>query len=265
MNSKDKPIVFGVPFEGKGNFFRGTSLGPQKIRWALESIEFYSLYQQALMPRYIDVGDLYPESDSEPEEALKKIEAAIDRVLDGGYPFLALGGDHLITYPLVKSAGKIWNDIHILHIDAHLDRRDSFEGRYFSHATVIRRLEELFGENKICSFGYRSKGPEEKEPACGEPFRVLEPLMAQIEKWKGKPIYLTLDLDVLNPAEFPAVTNPEPGGISFMELLEVIKLLRGKIIGADLVEFNPLAAPGNHPAVTAAVLMREILIALSAK
>ena len=265
MSSRDKLIVFGIPFEGKGNFLSGASLGPQKIRWALESIEFYSIYQRAPMPEYIDIGDLYPGADSEPEEALKKIETAIDKVLEGGYPFLALGGDHLITYPLVKSAGRIWDDIHILHIDAHLDRRDTFEGRYFSHATVIRRLEELIGEDRICSFGYRSRGPEENEPACGKPFRVLKPLMTQLEKWKDRPLYLTLDLDVLNPSEFPAVTNPEPGGISFMELLEVIKLLRGRIIGADMVEFNPLAAPGNHSAVTAAVLMREILIALSAR
>ena len=148
-------------------------------------------------------------------------------------------------------------DFWVVHFDAHLDRRDVFFGNRWSHATVIKRIEEIVGPEKVLTFGYRSKAPEEKE--TGYPFHVLEHLkriLPQIDK----KIYLTVDLDVLDPSEFLAVSNPEPGGISFWELQESITLLKGRLIAADIVEFNPLSAPLVFPAVTAALLLRELLI-----
>ena len=174
--------------------------------------------------------------------------------------FIFLGGDHSITLPIIKVLHDFYDDLFVIHFDAHLDRRESFFGNRFSHATVIKRVEELIGEERVLTFGYRSKAPE--EPAKGFPFKVFDNLKENLNSL-GSHVYLTIDLDILDPSEFPAVSNPEPGGISFKELQESINLLKGRLIGVDIVEFNPLSAPLVFPAVTAALLLREIIIQMA--
>ncbi len=263
MSSHRKPILLGIPYEGRGDFLRGASLAPQKIRWALESIELFSIYQNKNMPEYVDLGDIYVPPETDPEDAVKFLAEKLENILSGAERFLVLGGDHLITYPIIKAVHKRYPDLHVIHLDAHLDRRDIFEGQKFSHATVMKRIEEIIGREKIITLGYRSKADEEDISPRSKPFCVLEPLKELLPELEGLPIYLSLDLDVLDPSEFPGVTNPEPGGITFRELLEALKLLSGRLVAADIVEYNPLAFPGHFPAVTASILLRELMIILS--
>ncbi len=252
--------LIGVPYEGGENFLKGTTLAPSKIRWALESIEIYSIYQKDYMPEYTDLGDFIP-GEKAHNEILKSIEEELLKVVDS--PFGIIGGDHTITVPAIKALKRKIRDFYVIHLDAHLDMRDEYRGNGYSHASVLRRLIEEIGEERVISLGYRSIIPDDEYPPLySRPFEVLEPLKAFLRELKPGKVYLTLDLDVLDPSEFPAVSNPEPGGISFRELVEAIKILRGRLVGFDLVEFNPAIFPGHYPAVTAAVLLRELLIAL---
>lgn len=249
--------LIGVPYEGKEDFLSGASLGPSRIRWGFESIEDYSIYQGVSLPPYRDLGDIQFPCTSR-EEFIKIVKQKIDEIEP---PFIVLGGNHLITLPVILSLNERLNGFHVIHLDAHLDRRDEFEGEKLSYATVIKRVEEVIGEERVFTFGYRSKAEGEDE-GRSQPFHVLEPLKEYLSSYKGIPVYLTVDLDVLDPSEFPAVSNPEPGGISFKELLEAFSLLKGRLIAADIVEFNPLASPDIFPAVTASLIVRELLIIL---
>ncbi len=252
--------VIGIPYEGGENFLKGTTLAPAKIRWAMESIEIYSIYQNEYLPEYEDLGDFIPHEGSH-RDILSSIEKHLTEVV--AEPFGVLGGDHSVTLPVVRAMKKVTDDFYVLHLDAHLDMRDEYYGNRYSHATVLRRIVEEIGEDRVISLGYRSTIPDEEyAPRFSAPFEVYKPLIAMLSRLEPERIYLTLDLDVLDPAEFPAVSNPEPGGISFKELIEAITALRGRLIGFDLVEFNPAVYPGHYPAVTAAVILRELLIAL---
>lgn len=252
--------LIGIPYEGGENFLKGTTLGPSKIRWALESLEVWSIYQNDFLPKYHDHGDFIPPEES-PETVIREIEEKISSLNPG--ELVVIGGDHNVTYPVIKVLNKRDKNFVVVHFDAHLDMRESYKGNTFSHATVMKRVLELVGEDRLISLGYRSiaKG-EETPPRFSAPFEVLKPLQDFLDELNPEKVYLTMDLDVLDPSEFPAVSNPEPGGISFKELLQAILVLKGKLIGFDLVEFNPVVFPGSYPAMTAATILRELLIAL---
>lgn len=253
--------LVGIPYEGPDDFLKGTSLAPAKIRWAMNSIEDYSIYKNSRQPPFLDRGDIIV--PSEPDEAFKIIEETLNKIIRRENKYLFLGGNHFITLPIVKIFREIYKDFYVVHFDAHLDKRDEHMGMKLSNATVMRRIEEIIGEDRIFTFGYRSLEPQEEKIGRNSfPFRVYEPLREVIGKLDGK-IYLTIDLDVLDPSEFPAVSYPEAGGISFKELIDSVDILRGKLIACDVVEFNPLASPILFPSVTASLLVRELLIILA--
>jgi len=263
MKLQKKIEVIGIPYEGRENFLRGTFLGPAKIRWAFESIEWFSIYQKKEIPDFYDHGDLYLYLLDEPQKFIERCIESLNKI-GLSIPFVALGGDHLITYPLIRYLKEKNYTFKVIHLDAHLDRRNSFHGSRFSHATVIRRIEELLGSENVISFGYRSYYPGEHEAKRGETFKVFEPLRMLVREENG-PFYLTIDLDVLDPSIMYAVSNPEPGGISFKELLDSILLLKDKLLGVDIVELNPLLEKDHASSTLAAVIFREILIALGGR
>jgi agmatinase len=252
--------ILGLPYEGPENFQPGVQLAPAHIRWAYDSIEWYSIHQKEPVPEFEDLGDFYFYSKENPEEFVRKALSLFNR-LKLEPPFIALGGDHFVTYPIIKYLHEKGLEFTVIHLDAHLDRRDSFMGNKLSHATVIKRVEEIVGEDRVITFGYRSFFPEE-DLKRGEPFKVLEPLKKLLEEEKG-PFYLTLDIDVLDPSIMPAVSNPEPLGITFKELLESLKLLKGKLLAMDLVELDPLLDPTHSSAILCAEILRESVIILS--
>ncbi len=251
--------VLGIPYEGYENFQPGVQLAPAHIRWAYDSIEWYSIYQGKKVPEFEDLGDFYFYSKENPESFLKNAIALLNKI-NLLPPFVALGGDHFVTYPVVKYLYEKGVNFKVIHLDAHLDRRDAMGGNPFSHASVIKRIEELVGVNNVFTFGYRSYFPEET-PNNAIPFKVLEPLKEFLQKEEG-PFYLTLDLDVLDPSILPAVSNPEPGGITFQELIECFKILKDKIIAMDIVELDPLLDNSRSSSIIAAEIFREALILL---
>lgn len=260
-----KVVILGVPYEGDVVFKKGASLAPQKIRYASESIEFYSPYQKKEAKNFEDLGDISLKGLMK-NEIFKKINEKVIDILKNGKKFILIGGDHSITYPAISAVSKFFENFVLIHIDAHLDRRNIFENDELNYATVIKRIEEKIGEDNVFSFGVRSHSKEERVTRNVYLFRVYENIRKIENILVRKDFYISLDLDVLDPSVFPAVTNPEPGGISFNELLETIKFLskfKDNIIGFDIVEYNPLVSEEITWAVTASVIIREVIIALS--
>ncbi len=252
--------LLGVEYEGKENFLRGTRIAPSYIRWALESIEDYSPYLEGSYKPFKDLGNFHARWEWSPERFSRILEGCLRRHVKREDRILFVGGDHFITYPIARALRTLHGDFTIIQMDAHLDRRDVFEGSRYNHATVMRRLEEE--GFTIYTLGYRALA-EGLEYTTERTFmlRVLEPLRDILGRISG-PIYLTLDVDVLDPSVFPSVTNPEGGGVGFMEIVESIKLLKGRLIGADLVEFSPIVGDHYRSGVTSAILVRELLVAL---
>ncbi len=249
--------VFGVPYEGKENFQKGTFLAPSFIRYHLSSLEYYSTIQSKDMKSFEDLSDFYPPLDVSGKEFMDFLIERL-RAFDIRPPFIALGGDHFITLPLVKYLKEIGFDFKVVHFDAHMDRREEFEGEKYNHATVMHHVEGIVGQENIISVGIRAKAPCEKKEK--NIFYAWEDYSSILKKL-SVPVYLSLDLDVINPAEFPGVTNPEPGGPSLFEVVEDVLSLK-HIIAADIVEFSPLVDSSTHSGVAAAFIFRELLIKL---
>ncbi|MCS7245536.1 MAG: arginase family protein [candidate division WOR-3 bacterium] len=253
--------VLGICYEGKENFLKGTRIAPGYIRWAIESIEDTSIYQdnKSYKP-YNELGDIHVPWEYSNYEVIEFISERVEKLIDlYKMPFVFIGGDHFITYPVVKIISQYIDDFAIIHLDAHLDRRDIFEGSKYNHATFIRRLEEE--GFTIYTLGYRSFASKEEyiNERCYS-FKVLEPLEKIINNHSK--FYLTIDLDVLDPSIFPSVSNPEPNGISTIEIIHSIKLLRNKIISADIVEFSPMVSDHYRSGVIASIILRELIISM---
>ena len=256
--------VIGLCHEGPDNALPGAATAPALLRWGAESAEARSLFQQRAAPAVDDHGDK-PFLGLAPDDALDAMESALG-ALDPARPFLVLGGDHAVTLPILRWHLRTGAPApRVIHLDAHLDRRSVHEGVRASHATVIKRVEELLGPQRVASFGVRSRAPEEPwdEARC-----FAYDVAAPLERWlagidPATPLYLTLDLDVLDPGAMPAVSNPEPGGIDARALFEALALLRGRLAGADLVELVPTAAPPAAAAQQAGIVYRELLVALA--
>jgi|Deesub1362B_J571_1020462.scaffolds.fasta_scaffold00043_88 agmatinase len=258
-------LLLGIPYEGKVVFKKGSSLAPDKIRWASESIEFYSPYQKKEVKDFKDIGNLNFKGLKR-EEIFEKIEEKVFEILKESKKFVLIGGDHTITYPSICAVHRIIKDFILIHIDAHLDRREMFEEDELNYATVIKKIEQKIGEENVYTFGARSCAKEEKVTDNVHFFKVYENIKKIENVLKNKKFYVSLDLDVLDPSFFPAVTNPEPGGINFNELIDTIIFLsnyKENITGFDVVEYNPMISEGLAWSVTASIIIREIIGAMS--
>jgi agmatinase len=256
-------VLGGVPMDFTASFQAGSRFGPPRIREASYGLETYSPLQDAdLTERALyDAGDLELPIGNV-SKSLALIEDAAADLLARGKRLLALGGEHLITLPLITAALRAWPDLLVVHWDAHADLRDTYLEERFSHATVLRRVAELVGDGRVYQFGIRSGTAEEL--AWGRahthlfPDDVLQPLLPMLDAWAGRPIYLTIDVDVFDPAFMPGTGTPEPGGITPREGFMALSALRGQhIVGADIVETMPAADPSLRSALLAAKLVRE--------
>ena len=260
-------VLFGAPYDSTTSFRPGTRFGSRAIRAESYGLELYSPYQDAeLRGRVLDSGDLeLPFGD--PAPALAMIEARAAEILQGGkIPFL-LGGEHLVTLGAVRAAAKAHPDLHILHFDAHADLRADYLGSPLSHACVLRRCHELVGDHRIYQFGIRSGDKAEFDWGKGHVFTHkfdLEGLAEALDALQGKPVYLTVDLDVLDPSVFPGTGTPEPGGVSFDALRRAVTdaCRRLKIVAADVNELSPHYDPSGISTAAACKIVREMLIAL---
>ena len=260
-------VLYGAPYDSTTSFRPGTRFGSRAIRAESYGLELYSPYQDAeLRGRVLDSGDLeLPFGD--PAPALAMIEARAAEILQGGkVPFL-LGGEHLVTLGAVRAAAKAHPDLHILHFDAHADLRADYLGSPLSHACVLRRCHELVGDHRIYQFGIRSGDKAEFDWGKGHVFTHkfdLEGIGEALDALQGKPVYLTVDLDVLDPSVFPGTGTPEPGGVSFDALRRAVTdaCRRLNIVAADVNELSPHYDPSGISTAAACKIVREMLIAL---
>lgn len=266
-------VIFGAPFDCTTSFRPGTRFGPRAIRSESFGIETYSPYQDKdlLDIKVFDSGDLELRFGS-PESALEDIESRTAEILDSGKLPVMLGGEHLVTLGAFRAVCKKYdNDVYLLHFDAHADLRDEYLGQHLSHACVIRRCHELIGDGRIFQFGIRSGDREEflfakehtemhKTRINGVDFSALGDV---IDRLKGKNVYLTIDLDVLDPAFFCGTGTPEAGGATFNQLLEAIILCSElNIVGADINELSPHYDQSGASTAIACKLLRELLLAV---
>ncbi|MBE3520213.1 MAG: agmatinase [Firmicutes bacterium] len=262
-------VIMGVPLDETTSFRPGARFGPSAAREASQALEDYSLRQRrTLDPKlYYDAGDLVLPMGNV-EEALEVIKKAAAEILSRDKKFLALGGEHLITLPLVEAVVQRHPELVVIHLDAHADLRSHFTGTRYSHGTVIRRVAELLGPGRVYQLGVRSADRGELEETRGLTeihfYKVLEPLRTVVSKLDSRPVYLTIDIDVVDPAFAPGTGVPEPGGITSQELLDAVASLQGtNVIAADLVEVAPAYDSTGQTGLLAASIVRECLLLLS--
>lgn len=258
-------VIFGAPYDSTTSFRPGTRFASSAMRNESFGIETYSPYQDKdlLDIKVFDSGDLeLPFGD--PGRALADIEERTATILaDGKIPCM-IGGEHLVTLGAVRAVAGKYDNLHIVHFDAHADLRDDYLGVKQSHACVMRRCHDIVGDNKIFQFGIRSGDREEFVFAQKHTFMNkfnFDGLSETVQKIGQNPVYFTLDLDVLDPSEFPGTGTPEAGGVSFTQLLgavsEVSKL---NIVGFDINELSPVYDQTGRSTALACKLLREILL-----
>lgn len=259
-------ILFGAPYDGTASFRPGSRFGPAAMRQDSIGLESYSPYQDLELPedKFHDLGDLELPMGSR-QGVLDRINATVRQILADGKKPVMLGGEHLVTLPAVAACLERWPDLCILHFDAHADLREAYLDEPFSHATVMRRIWDLTGDNRIWQQGIRSGTAAEFAFARDGHVRMnpfnLSGLAAAIAEIGSRPVYLTIDLDVLDPAVFPGTGTPEPGGVDFLTLLRALLQLRGlNLAAADLVELAPHYDPSGVSTAAALKLLRELLI-----
>lgn len=269
--AKADTVLFGAPYDSTTSFRPGTRFGPNAMRAESFGIETYSMLQDKdLMDdsRTFDAGDIELPFGA-PAPALKLIEKKARKILrDGKRPFL-LGGEHLVTLPVVKATLEKYPDLAILHFDAHADLREDYLGNPLSHACVLRRCHDLVGDGRIFQFGIRSGTREERRfmtdgHVTTELFSDTT-LDAVVKGLKGRPIYLTIDMDVLDPSEFPGTGTQEAGGFSYDQLVADLRLIcrELKVVAIDNVELNPGLDPTGRSTALACKFLREELLALA--
>ena len=266
-----KIVLFGAPFESTTSYRPGTRFASQVMRNDSWGLETYSPYQDKDMTDYgyyFDSGDLeLPIGDS--VQVLDAIEKRTETILnDGKLPFM-IGGEHLVTLGSFRAVAKKIPDVHIIHFDAHTDLREDYLGVTLSHASVIRRCHDIVGDGKIFQFGIRSGDRPEflwaKEGHVSLNKFNFNGLKETVEKLKGKPVYFTIDLDVLDPSVFPGTGTPEAGGVQFMELLDAIHtvIANCNIVGCDVNELCPPLDTSGASTAVACKVVREMLLELS--
>lgn len=260
-------VLFGAPFDSTTSFRPGTRFASSAIRNESFGIETFSPYQDKdlLDCKVFDSGDLELPFGS-PEVALQDIEERTRQILsDGKVPFM-IGGEHLVTLGEFRAVQEKYPDVNIVHFDAHCDLREDYLGVKLSHACVLRRCHDIVGDGRIFQFGIRSGDREEFEFAGSHTYLHrfdLDTLEDVVKKLKGKPVYFTLDLDVLDPSEFCGTGTPEAGGVSFKELHRAIMLLSElDIVGLDMNELSPVYDQSGRSTALACKLLREILLAI---
>lgn len=262
-------VIFGAPFDSTTSYRPGTRFGPKAIRSESYGLETYSPYQDRDLTdcSIFDSGDIELSMGSS-EIALSQISERTSTILDDGKLPLMVGGEHLVTLGAFREVYKRYPDVHVIHFDAHTDLRDEYLGVKLSHAAVIRRCHDLVGDGRIHQFGIRS-GDRPEFRWADEGHTELhkfsfDGLTDTLVKLKGKHVYFTIDLDVLDPSIFPGTGTPEAGGVTFMDLIDaIIKVCSAcDIVGCDINELCPTYDQSGVSTAVACKVARELMLAL---
>lgn len=264
---ESKIVIFGAPFDSTTSFRPGTRFASKAIRGESFGIETYSPYQDKDLEdiAVFDGGDLEL-TFGNTEKALGQIEAMADKIIGDDKIPCMIGGEHLVTLGAVRAVAKQYPDLHVIQFDAHLDLREDYLGEKLSHASVIHRVWDILGDDRIFQFGIRSGDRSEfqwgKDRVFTNKFDFTG-LEAVIEKLKGKPVYFTIDLDVLDPSIFPGTGTPEAGGVMYKEFLEaLLKVCDLNIVGCDMNELSPVYDQSGVSTAVACKTLRELLLAI---
>lgn len=264
-------IIFGAGFDGTVTYRPGSRFGPQAMRSEFYGLETYSpaLDRDLMDLAVCDGGDLeLPFGNT--YAALEMIRNTAAEIIQTGKKPFMIGGEHLVTLPSFKAVLDKYNDICLLHLDAHTDLREEYLGEKHSHSSVVRRIWELTGDNRIWQLGIRS-GMKEEFVWAGEGHTNMRPFDLSaadeaVDALSGKPVYLTIDLDVLDPSIMPGTGTPEPGGVTYNELQKAIcSFKRLNIVAADVVELAPRLDSSGVSTAVACKVMREVLLLMGKK
>jgi agmatinase len=261
-------VLFGAPFESPIAHRAGASQAPEAIRKKSADLETFSPYLRRDLSDFAihDAGNL-DISGKDVMTSLDKIESYCGKIHDDGKMPVMIGGEHVIAYGAVRAAAARWHDLAVLHFDAHTGLKRDFRGESFSGYTLMRRVWDILGDGRIYQFGVRSGSREEFAWAM-EHVRIetggANSIDSCAEAVISRPVYITVGLDVIDPAELPATGDPEAGGISFRALYDAMLCLRGlDVVGFDVCELYPPYDATGASTSLAAKLLREMLIAFS--
>ncbi|MDI3317524.1 MAG: agmatinase [Bacillota bacterium] len=260
-----RAVLVGMPLDATTSFRGGTREAPARVREVSDVLEAYSLELDRGLDRHplADAGDveLVPGNVA---LSLERIEEAVDGLLEAGKLPLGVGGEHLASLGTFRALARRYPELHVIHLDAHADLRDRYEGEALSHATVLRRIAEALPPGRVHQFGIRSAVPEEMEFARERtelvPVEVLEPVRRLVGSGRlaGAPVFLTVDIDVVDPAYAPGTGAPEPGGIGSRELLQALYALAPlQVVAFDVMEISPPRDLSERTSILGAKLIRE--------
>lgn len=260
-------VIFGAPFDSTTSYRPGARFASKEMRAQSFGLETYSPYldRDLCDTGVFDGGDLEL-CFGDSQKALEQIEQLTARILADGKTPVMIGGEHLVTLGAVRAVNKACPELAIIHFDAHADLREDYLGVKLSHASVIRRCHDLLGDGSIFQFGIRSGEKSEfifaNEHTQMQKFNCSG-ITEIVKNLKDRPVYLTIDFDVLDPSVFPGTGTPEAGGISFVELIGAIReVCTLHIAGCDLVELSPVYDQSGVSTATACKVLRELLLSL---
>jgi arginase len=263
VSARATVALLGVPYDASSSFQRGAAAAPGPIRaalWSPASSPWSETGMDLSAGRLTDAGDLTFEEGEPGEVARARIEAAADRLAASGLRPLSLGGDHSITYPLLRGLRRHHPRLAILHLDAHGDLYDEFEGDRYSHACPFARIMEEGLADRLVQVGIRTLNAHQRGQARRFGVETIE-----MKDWRdGRPlgfdlpVYLTFDLDALEPGLVPGISHREAGGLSVRQAIAIVQTFSGRLVGADLVEFNPANDPSGVTAAVCGKLVKEI-------
>lgn len=276
LNSSDsyensKIVLLGIPMDYTASNIPGSRFAPKRIRELSCTLESYSPnFDETIDEKFYDIGDIVMPWGNI-DKSIKFIDKIAKDLIEDGKKIVSIGGDHLVSFPLIRQYVSVFKDLTVVHLDAHTDLRDEWSNEKFSHATVLRRVYEVIKEGNLYQFGIRSGSKEEFEFSSEHThlykYEVFEPLKRVIGQLIGRDIYLTIDIDVLDPAFAPGTGYLEAGGITSKELFDAVSLIVTElnVVGVDVVEVCPPTDNSDRTSAISAKLIRDIIIGLSKK
>lgn len=256
--------LIGIPYDHNSSFLRGSSYAPQRIR-LMDKEGSANAYSESGLEikenvNYQDLGDIVFET-SDAEKAFQTINSTIKNHLKDDSKILSLGGDHSVSFPVIEAFANKYDGLNILHLDAHADLYENFDDNPYSHASPFARLMETGKINSLTQVGIRTFNTHQKAQAEKYGVQVVEMKDFNFDFLKNleAPLYISLDLDVLDPAFAPGISHHEPGGMNTRDLITIIQNISVEIVGADIVEYNPVRDIHNMTAMVAYKMMKELM------
>ena len=260
--------IKGIPYDYNSSFLKGPALAPARIRLMDKDGSANAFAENGREIKeglaYEDKGDIVFD-DIRPANAFATIKNAVSRLLKDDHRIIALGGDHSVSYPVIDAFSEHYKNLHVLHLDAHCDLYENFDNNPFSHASPFARIMEQGRVQSLTQVGIRTLNAHQQAQAkkFGVTVIEMEDFNYEFIEKLASPLYISIDLDVLDPAFAPGVSHHEPGGLSSRELLTIIQKIKVPVTGADIVEYNPIRDINNMTAMVAYKLMKELISIMS--